>query len=374
MGHSYRVRIGLREITAMEPNTILWDQEVRGFVARRQHSDIVTFSVVYRTKENVQRWQKLERFPILTPSLARQEAIKILRAKALGQDPAGEKMALRNGMTVGELCDMYLSDMDAGRVNGKKTSTINSDKSRIKRHIRPKLAKLKVSSVTSEVVEDFMHSLSPGSANRITSLWGAIFSFAIKKKLCATNPCTGVEKPSDVKRTRRLSDVEYTQLGIALGRGANRIVADIFLMLAITGFRSGEIKNLRWDELDLRRQVANLTDTKTGPPIRPLSMEAIKIIEAQPKCGPYVFGYNDKPFGNINKHWLKLGLDRTITQHTLRHSFASLAADLGYSDNVIAGMLGHARSSITSRYVHLELALIKAANSVAQETLRLMRS
>ena len=67
MGHSYRVRIGLREITAMEPNTILWDQKVRGFVARRQHSDIVTFSVVYRTKENVQRWQKLERFPILTP-------------------------------------------------------------------------------------------------------------------------------------------------------------------------------------------------------------------------------------------------------------------------------------------------------------------
>ena len=97
MGNSYRVRIGLREIAAMQPNTILWDQEVRGFVARRQFCDIVTFSVVYRTKENVQRWQKLERFPILTPHLARQEAIRVLRAKALGQDPAGEKMALRSG-------------------------------------------------------------------------------------------------------------------------------------------------------------------------------------------------------------------------------------------------------------------------------------
>jgi hypothetical protein len=74
MGNSYRVRIGLREIAAMQPNTILWDLEVRGFVARRQFSDIVTFSVVYRTK--VQRWQKLERFPILTPHLARQEAIR----------------------------------------------------------------------------------------------------------------------------------------------------------------------------------------------------------------------------------------------------------------------------------------------------------
>ena len=115
MGNSYRVRIGLREITAMEPNTILWDQEVRGFVARRQFSDVVTFSVVYRTREGIQRWQKLERFPILTPHLARQEAIRVLRAKALGQDPAGEKMALRSGPTVSELCDEYQQ-----RDNGKE--------------------------------------------------------------------------------------------------------------------------------------------------------------------------------------------------------------------------------------------------------------
>ena len=98
MGTSYRLRIGLREIQAMEPNTILWDQEVRGFVARRQLSELITFSVVYRTKENVQRWQKLERFPILTPHLARQEAIKRASGQGDGsEDPAGEKMALRAG-------------------------------------------------------------------------------------------------------------------------------------------------------------------------------------------------------------------------------------------------------------------------------------
>jgi site-specific recombinase XerD len=69
---------------------------------------------------------------------------------------------------------------------------------------------------------------------------------------------------------------------------------------------------------------------------------------------------------------MKLGLANEITQHTLRHSFASLSADMGYGDNVIAGMLGHARSSVTSRYVHLEKALIDASDKVAQETLRLM--
>ena len=51
MGNSYRVEVLVsKEISAMQPNTILWDQEVRGFVARRQFSDVITFSVVYRTK------------------------------------------------------------------------------------------------------------------------------------------------------------------------------------------------------------------------------------------------------------------------------------------------------------------------------------
>jgi hypothetical protein len=158
MGNSYRVRIGIREIQAMEPNTILWDQEVRGFVARRQFSDIVTFSVVYRTREGVQRWQKLERFPILTPHLARQEAIRVLRAKALGQDPAGERMALRSGPTIADLCDEYQQ-----RDNGKKLGTIRSDNSRIKGQIKPKIGKLRVASITSEQIEDFVRSLSIGS-------------------------------------------------------------------------------------------------------------------------------------------------------------------------------------------------------------------
>jgi integrase len=38
--------------------------------------------------------------------------------------------------------------------------------------------------------------------------------------------------------------------------------------------------------------------------------------------------------------------------HTLRHTFGSIASGLGYSDATIAGLLGHAGRSVTSRYVH----------------------
>jgi site-specific recombinase XerD len=87
-----------------------------------------------------------------------------------------------------------------------------------------------------------------------------------------------------------------------------------------------------------------------------------------------VFAFqHDKPVGNLTQQWAKLGLDKTITPHVLRHSFASLAGDLGLADSTIAGLLGHSRSSITSRYIHLDKALIAAADIVAGETMRLMQ-
>ena len=113
---------------------------------------------------------------MFTPTQARDEAKGVLRNVAVGRDPAAELKALRHGPTVAELCAEYEK-----RANGKKVSTLKSDASRIATHIKPKMGKLKVVSVTSEVVENFMHGLSPGSARRVTGLLGAIFSFAVKK-------------------------------------------------------------------------------------------------------------------------------------------------------------------------------------------------
>jgi hypothetical protein len=75
--------------------------------------------------------------------------------------------------------------------------------------------------------------------------------------------------------------------------------------------------------------------------------------------------------------WLriaKLGdLPADITPHVLRHSFASLAADLGYNEPTIASLLGHKTHSITSRYVHsADAVLLAAADAVANATMKLM--
>ena len=79
-------------------------------------------------------------------------------------------------------------------------------------------------------------------------------------------------------------------------------------------------------------------------------------------------------FGNF---WAKIAafgeLPKDITPHTLRHSFASLAGDLGYSEPTIGALIGHKGQTITSRYVHTaDAVLVAAADAVANRTLELM--
>src|SRR5262249_50000501 len=77
------------------------------------------------------------------------------------------------------------------------------------------------------------------------------------------------------------------------------------------------------------------------------------------------------------KLWARIArlgkLPADITPHTLRHSFASLAGDLGYGEPTIAALVGHKGRSITSRYVHAaDAVLLAAADAIASRTADLM--
>jgi site-specific recombinase XerD len=63
-----------------------------------------------------------------------------------------------------------------------------------------------------------------------------------------------------------------------------------------------------------------------------------------------------------------------VTPNVLRHSFISLAADLGLSEPTIGALVGHKGHSITSRYMHLaDAVLLAAADEVAGQTIVLMQ-
>ena len=120
---------------------------------------------------------------------------------------------------------------------------------------------------------------------------------------------------------RRLSNSEYRQLWKSISGGAtHQIASDVFQLLALTGWRSGEAKSLKFSELDLERRIAILGVTKTGMSVRPLSSAAIEIIKRQnPRTGSggHVFEYRGKTLGNLNPHWKKFSMpDRHGSSHT----------------------------------------------------------
>ena len=141
----------------------------------------------------------------------------------------------------------------------------------------------------------------------------------------------------------------------------------------------GERDRQRSASVDLPRRTARLADTKTGASLRPLSEAACAVISTQPRNGDVVFPSRsgERPIVGYRKMWsriAKLGdLPADITPHVLRHSFASLAADLSYNEPTIATLLGHKTHSITSRYVHsADAVLLAAADAVAHAIMNLM--
>jgi site-specific recombinase XerD len=79
----------------------------------------------------------------------------------------------------------------------------------------------------------------------------------------------------------------------------------------------------------------------------------------------------------FNKVWRRIAakakLPSDVTPHVLRHSFASIAVDLGFSELTIAALLGYRKASVTSRYAHhADVVLLQAADAVADRTCELM--
>lgn len=120
-------------------------------------------------------------------------------------------------------------------------------------------------------------------------------------------------------------------------------------------------------------------NTKSGAQLRAVGDAAVACLTAQAATSRLDFVF-PADWGDGHFIGLVRVLDRVcaragladVTPHTLRHTFASIAASLGFSELTIAGLLGHGPRGVTQHYVHLDTALVIAADQVAAEIARLL--
>ena len=400
-----------RDIDAAKPipekTFRIWDDDPRGFGVYVKPSGVRSFFVQYLSPKTAKkRRYTIGQYGRFTLDQARTEARDILARVAKGEDPLtvraeNKQLALSTASSVAEICEDYMRDATAGLVTyrgrAKKASTLAVDRGRIDRHIKPLLGDRPARDVTKRDIEKVMHAVrlgktatiiktgprgravvkgGPAAANRVVSLLGSIFTYAIKHGIRLDNPVSGIERPADGKRDRVLSPEEYKRLGKAFKVleqiGSNKIALRAYRVLALTGCRRAEVFALKKLEVDVHSQCLRLADTKAGQQVRTLGRPALDLLTlpAFDKKSDFVFpaSHGDgrltdaKVFGQA----CELAEIDGVSLHTLRHSFASVALELEYSEMTIAGLLGHRSHSVTSRYAHhVDRALIAAADRIS---------
>ncbi len=348
---------------------LIWDTLVPGFGVRVNPSGKLTYILKYRLgggRVARQRWLTIGAHGAITADEARKLARTRSAEVVKGDDPGGERQAARRAPTVSDLCKRYLTDHAEPH---KRPSSIKQDRRLIEKRILPALGASKVRDVAIEDIEELHRTLKPTpyEANRTLALLSKMLSLAERWRLrpAMSNPCRQVRRFKEKARERYLSPTELARLSetISAMEAAGEIPAAAaagIRLLLFTGCRVGEIRSLRWEDVDLEAACLQLKNTKTGEKVVYIPAPALEVLSSIPRHAPnphvLVSGKTAGPLRDLNAPWDRIrkraGLE-DVRLHDLRHTFASFGAGAGLSLPMIGKILGHSQAATTQRYAHL---------------------
>jgi len=116
----------------------------------------------------------------------------------------------------------------------------------------------------------------------------------------------------------------------------------------------------RW--FDLKARALRLGDAKNDAAsarLRPLGRAAVEHFAAQPDAGEYMFpsdrgdGHFVNVYGVTKRLVARAGIDKPVSPHIFRHTYGSIATELGYSELTVKGLIGHAKVGTTQLYMQM---------------------
>ncbi len=233
--------------------------------------------------------------------------------------------------------------------------------------------------VDANVVRDYLGRMvkdhSPSSMARKLASLRTFFQYCLRKGVVNYNPAKEVATPKVPKKVPKFLTVDevFALLDAPCGDEAlgSRDKAIIELLYA-SGIRVGELVELNLDNVDLDEKTVRVLGKGRKERIVPMGEKASKSIRSYVELRPALTPDSAKQealFVNrrggrltarsiermLNKYIKVCGLQKKVTPHILRHTFATHLLGSGADMRGIQELLGHASLSTTQKYTHVSV-------------------
>ena len=204
--------------------------------------------------------------------------------------------------------------------------------------------------------------LTPIQANRTLALVRKMFNWAISRDIVERNPCTQVIAPGKERQRERVLNGDEIRAVWHVFDELGPVMGGMFKLQLVTGQRGGEVKHMRWRDLELdagwwtvpsERSKNNLCHRV---PLSRLAMSELTPLKDLTGDHEWVFASParlGRPISNIQRATQRV---RTLSgvkdfiPHDLRRTAATCMTSMGISRLVVAKILNHMEQGVTRVY------------------------
>ena len=275
-------------------------------------------------------------------------------------------------MTNQEYYEKYLDYLRFERKLSKNTIASYQDNlNRFEEFINPK----SITVLKRQDIENYLkfnNNMAEKSRAHYLTVVKNFYNFLIGEDLINHNPCETINSPKIAKKLPNfLTEEEINKLlDLPLKKTLDYRNKAMLELLYATGIRVSELINLKLSNISLEEDLIRVVGKGSKERLSPISSVAEKYVKIyieeyrntllKNKDSEFDFINNfGNPisrqgfFKNLKKIAKEQGIEKEISPHTLRHSYATHLLSNGADVRIIQELLGHSDISTTEIYTHL---------------------
>lgn len=297
-----------------------------------------------------------------------------------------------NARSVGAAMDLYQKTAESGSLElTPKTITTTRSAIRVMKETElsdgRRFGAIRLSRLTWQDIEELYSAMrrsgrGPDWIRRCGTVLTRTLELSRKRGLIDSNPSKDAVRPKSTRRKPYAPLEEDVRSLLKVVEKRDPEIADLAIVLASTGMRTGELLGLRWADVDLAAAevhvAAAITDGGPGVGVVrkstkrsdwrdvPFTTAAVTALQRQlermqtsldraPQRTAYVFGAASDPTNPLrpdalSRRWATARGKSPVTLLDLRHYVANAMLDAGESYRTVADILGNSETTLRLHY------------------------